>query len=501
MQPRNSRSNSGGTSALYALDAKDNITAQQLLSKPALSGALLPIAEYTEGRNENERVHQQNEGHRSEINRLLKPGQTYFLRAEANAPGYEIELRVLRPAPYEDPTMAVRQALYDHLGQVDAWLANRPRGASVERRIRDTGNLMGTHCMSCHTQSGVWGPAVAVENGYKPENLQQVRRLINIMYESMRPTNYLKEAANNTSLAPLDVGDGPAGTRVAGHNVCTAERVWPARKLHSMQAIRAANHVLQTADPSGINAAGPGSNVGQSVVYNYAGEILRTAWDRTGHPRYFAALEEKAEKMLAVQPKYSDDLAHRIEFFQRFFPRDYLNHNRKAREAQQALPPPPPVPTPAPTPAVVKPSVADATPKPAEFPAYTLLNPEAAQKLLTRIEEQLVKDEARLRAVQNPDGTWGFDPGKLAADGKSWKTDGQYDPAPTALGLIALQALGRGNDDPSDCEGCQGPAEQTGPVWTLEQDGANRLCDHSLCAACVVAAVSGRTREANPIRL
>jgi HEAT repeat protein len=435
---------------LYVLGAKENITARQLLSKPALSGALLPIEEYTKGRNENERVHQQNEGHRSEINRLLKPGQTYFLRAEANAPGYEIELRLLRPAPYDDPRMAVRQALYDHLGQVDAWLANRPRGASVERRIRDTGNLMGTHCMSCHTQSGVWGPAVAVENGYKPENLQQIRRLINIMYESMRPTNYLKEAANNTSLAPLDVGDGPAGTRVAGHNVCTAERVWPARKLHSMQAIRAANHVLQTADPSGINAAGPGSNVGQSVVYNYAGEILRTAWDRTGHPRYFAALEEKAEKMLAVQPKYSDDLAHRIEFFQRFFPKDYLNQNRKAREAQQALPPPP-APTPAPTPAAGKP--ADATPKPAEFPAYTLLDPEAAQKLLVRIQEQLVKDEARLRAVQNPDGTWGFDPGKLAADGKSWKTDGQYDPAPTALGLIALQALGRGNDDPAIARG------------------------------------------------
>jgi hypothetical protein len=234
-----SRSNSGGTSRLYALDVTDKITAQQFLSKPGLSGSLLPILEYTEGRNENERVHQQNEGHRSEINRLLKPGQTYFLRAEANAPGYEIELRLLRPAPYDDPRMAVRQALYDHLGQVDAWLANRPRGASVERRIRDTGNLMGTHCMSCHTQSGVWGPAVAVENGYKPENLQQIRRLINIMYESMRPTNYLKDAANNTSLAPLDVGDGPAGTRVAGHNVCTAERVWPARKLHSMQAIRA----------------------------------------------------------------------------------------------------------------------------------------------------------------------------------------------------------------------------------------------------------------------
>ncbi|MDQ3009803.1 MAG: hypothetical protein M3X11_03745, partial [Acidobacteriota bacterium] len=265
----------------------DHTLAAQLRVYALDAGALV---EYTEGRNDNERTHQQNEPHRAAIVRLLKPGGTYFLRAEANAPGYEIELRVLKPAPYDDPRMAVRQAMYDHLGQVDSWLTNRPRGASVERRIRDTGNLMGTHCMSCHTQSGVWGPAVPMANGYTVENIHNFRRMVNVMYESLRPTNYLKDAANNTSLAPLDVGDGPAGTRVAGHNVCTAERVIPARKLHSMQAIRAANHTLQTADPSGINAAGQGSNVGQSVVYNYAGEILRTAWDRTSHPRYFAAL-------------------------------------------------------------------------------------------------------------------------------------------------------------------------------------------------------------------
>ena len=258
--------------------------------------ALLPLVEYTRGRNDNERVHQQSEDHRSEINRLLQPGGVYFLRAEANAPGYEIELRLLQPAPFRDPRMAVRQGLYDHLAQVDSWLTNRPRGASVERRIRDTGNLLGTHCMSCHTQAGVWGSAVPVESGYRIENVQNFRRLVNVMYESLRPTNYLKEAANNTSLAPLDVGDGPAGTRVAGHNLCTAERVLPPRKLHSKQLLRAANQVLQTADPSGINAAGPGSNVGKSVVFSFAGEILRTAWDRTRHPRYFAAMEEKASE-------------------------------------------------------------------------------------------------------------------------------------------------------------------------------------------------------------
>ncbi len=433
----------------YALDGG---TVSPSAQDDGMPQGLLPLIEYTDGRNENERVHQQNEGHRAEINRLIKPGGVYYLRAEANAPGYEIELRVLKAAPYDDARMAVRQALYDHLGQVDSWLTNRPRGASVERRIRDTGNLMGTHCMSCHTQSGVWGSAVPVENGYRIENIQNFRRLINVMYESLRPTNYLKEAANNTSLAPLDIGDGPAGTRVAGHNVSTTERVIPARKLHSSQMIRAANHVLQTSDPSGINAAGPGSNVGQGVVYNYAGEILRTAWDRTGHPRYFAALEEKAEKMLGVQPRFSDDLAHRIEFFKRFFPQDYMAQSGRARSIQQKLPPEPPEP---PEPKT-EPKSKDATatdkpaePPPARFPAYKLLSAEDAEKLGKRIQEQLVQDEARLRAIQNADGSWSFDPGKIGADGKAWKTDGQFDPAPTALALIAFQALGYGTDDPT----------------------------------------------------
>ena len=411
---------------------------------------LYQLKEYTEGRNENERTHQQNEGHRAAINRLLKPGGTYFLRAEANAPGYEIELRLLPPAPYTNPRLAVRQAMYDHLGQVDSWLSNRPRGASVERRLRDTGNLMGTHCMSCHTQSGVWGPAVPMQMGYRAENIQHFRRMVNMMYESLRPTNYLKDAANNTSLAPLDVGDGPAGTRVAGHNVCTAERVIPARKLHSTQALRAANHVLQTADPSGINAAGPGSNVGQSVVYNYAGEILRTAWDRTGHPRYLAALEEKADKMLSVVPRYSDDMSHRIEFFKRFFPQDYVAQNLRAQATQKTLPAEPPPPP------EVKPDPNDTKPKeppPARFPAYQLKTSGEASQLVARIQEQIKKDEARLRAIQNPDGSWGFDPGKM--DGEKWKTNGEFDPAPTALALIALQALGHDKDDPNVAPGVQ----------------------------------------------
>lgn len=392
-------------------------------------------AEYEDGKNSNERVHQQAEQHRIAINRNLKPGNVYFLRVEANAPGYGLELRIVKPAPYDDPQRAVRHALYDHLGQVSSWLNNRPRGASVERRIRDTGNLLGTHCMSCHTQSGVWGPAIPFAQGYRTSNSHLFRNLTNICYQSLRPTNQLVDAANNTSLAPLDIGDGPAGTRVAGHSVVSLERFMPPRKLQSKQHLRAANFILQTADPGGINAAGPGANVGKGVVFNYAGEILFEAWKKTGNPQFFRALEDKARKTLEVVPKYTDDLAHRVELLSRYFPKDYVDQVEDVLKLEAAA--------------------GDAKPR---VPSNTKPggSVEAATELQTRIKDQIGADIARLRAIQKSDGTWGFNPG--TADGDSWKVDGENksEPSPTALGLIALQAAGFGPDDATVAKGVKG---------------------------------------------
>ena len=119
---------------------------------------------------------------------------------------------------------------------------------------------------------------------------------------------------------------------------CVAlETVIAPRKLHSKQQIRTANYVLQTSDPSGINAAGKGSNVGQGVVIHYAAEILRRAWDTTGEARYLAGIEERAAKMLDLEPKFTDDLAHRVLFFRRVFPADYASLKGNSAEAQRLV--------------------------------------------------------------------------------------------------------------------------------------------------------------------
>ena len=373
----------------------------------------VPVYTYEEGRAINERAHQQDRTFRTFVTRELQPGQTYYLRVEANQPHYELQVRLFRPGPYDDPVEAVRQGIYYHLAEIDAWLIHRPRNIAPHRRARDATALFGENCMSCHTQSGVWGVADALRNGYRPLGVEQnYRRLVNTMYESLRLTNKLKDAAVNTSVAPNDLGDGPAGTRVAGRNIVLHERTFRPKKLHSQWQRRTANYVLQTADPKGINAAGRGSNFGPNVVFKFAAEILERAWRDTGEPRYFFALEEKGRKILATadEVRVTDDYGHRIEFFHRIWPPDYVEQVRQLTHSPRRV---------------------------AE-----------AERLHEALRERAATDLSRLLALQREDGGWGFQPGGPGADGAWVRPEDHSYPAATSVALIALEAAGRDSGDP-----------------------------------------------------
>ncbi len=423
-----------------------------------------PIFTYYEGRDLNERIHQQDTNFRSFTTRKVEPGGVYYLRVEANQPGYELEVRLIDPAPYSDPVRATEQAIYYHLAEVDAWLIHRPRNIALDRRVRDGTSLFGENCMSCHTQSGVWGVADAFRNGYRPEGtVQNWRRLVNTMYESLRPSVKLKDAAVNTSLAPNDLGDAPAGSRVAGRNIVLHERTVRPKRLHSYQQRRTANYVLQTADPKGINAAGKGSNFGPNVVFKFAAEILERAWRDTNDPRYFFGLEEKARKIVATGNdgmKVSDDLGHRIEFFYHLWPKDY-------------------------------PQVVGRLTGSAERVAR-------AEKFQQEFAAQVETDLQRLAALQQEDGGWGFDLGTTKDDGRSWtRLTEPADPAPTAVALIALEAAGFGADD---------PRVQRATKWLLDDQFGYGLWNHAaqtgfVTTAYVIRALSRLyPKEAEEIR-
>ena len=411
----------------------------------------LPVYTYEEGRALNERAHQQDRSFRTFITRKVMPGETYYLRVEANQPAYEMEVRLFDPAPFDDPAAAVRQAVRYHAAEIDAWLIHRPRNVALHRRIRDATALFGENCMSCHTQSGVWGLADAARNGYAPPAgiEQSFRRLVNTMYESLRLTNELEDAAVNTSVAPNDLGDGPAGTRVAGRNIVLHERTHRPKKLHRQWQRRTANYVLQTADPKGINAAGPGSNFGPNVVFKFGAEVLERAWRDSGDPRYFFALEEKARKVVATGDediRVTDDLGHRIEFFYRIWPDDYIETVRKLTHSPERV--------------------------------------REAREFQREFEAQVALDLERLLALQREDGGWGFDPGFREDGSDAWSRREDYSyPAPTAVSLIGLQAAGYTAEDP--------PA-QRGARWLLRNQYPYGLWNASAATGFVTSAYAIR---------
>ena len=373
----------------------------------------VPVYTYEEGRALNERAHQQDRSFRTFVTRKLEPGEIYYLRVEANQPHYEMQVRVFDPAPYDDPVQAVKQAIYYHLAEIDAWLIHRPRNIAPHRRVRDATALFGENCMSCHTQSGVWGVADAFRNGYRPEGVEQnYRRLVNTMYESLRLTNELKDAAVNTSVAPNDLGDGPAGTRVAGRNIVLHERTFRPKEMHAQWQQRTANYVLQTADPKGINAAGRGSNFGPNVVFKFSAEVLERAWRDTGEPRYFFGLEEKGRKILATGDdiRVTDDYGHRIEFVHRIWPGNYVEQVRKLTNSPRRV---------------------------AE-----------AETLDKELRNRAAQDMQRLLVLQRDDGGWGFNPGTAGDNGEWLRPDDFSYPAATAVALIALESAGKSKDDP-----------------------------------------------------
>ena len=104
-------------------------------------------------------------------------------------------------------------------------------------------------------------------------------------------------------------------------------------------------------------------------MIHYAAEILRRAWDKTGEDRYLAGIEERAEKMLAVEPKFTDDLAHRILFFRRVLP------GRLCRAEGQLG--------------------------------------GGAGSWSSGPTQQVERDERALRSSQREDGAWGFAPGQV----------------------------------------------------------------------------------------
>jgi cellulose synthase operon protein C len=119
--------------------------------------------------------------------RILKPGDTYYVRIAANHPAWQLRTYDSPVPPYTDPHQAVRAGMDFLVNMGDTWLSNTPRRGSIA--LRTAMQHSETHlCIACHpTQFTTRGYLTAIHNGYPPTQREPLEFLTDRIYNNARP--------------------------------------------------------------------------------------------------------------------------------------------------------------------------------------------------------------------------------------------------------------------------------------------------------------------------
>lgn len=119
--------------------------------------------------------------------RILQPGQTYYIRVQANHPSYQLRTLAYPVPSYKDPRQAVRTGMDFLINMGDSWLSNTPRRGAVA--LRTTMNHGDTQqCIACHpSQFTTRGYLTAVTHGYAPTQRTALEFITDRIYNNQRP--------------------------------------------------------------------------------------------------------------------------------------------------------------------------------------------------------------------------------------------------------------------------------------------------------------------------
>ncbi len=125
--------------------------------------------------------------------RILHPGQTYYVRVQANHPSYQLRTYAYPVPPYHNASrqvearQAVRTGMDFLINMGDSWLSNTPRRGAIA--LRTTMNHGDTkQCIACHpSQFTTRGYLTAISHGYAPTQRTALEFITDRIYNNERP--------------------------------------------------------------------------------------------------------------------------------------------------------------------------------------------------------------------------------------------------------------------------------------------------------------------------
>jgi HEAT repeat protein len=331
--------------------------------------------------------------------RIVKPGQTYYVRVDANHPAYQLRTYDYPVPPYTDPHQAVRTGMDFLIDMGDTWLSNEPRRGSVA--LRTTMAHSETHlCIACHpTQFSTRGYLTAVKNGYPPTQREALEFIMDRIYNNARPlygepdTNWVRVIYSARTVASRL----PVITHLYEANVTHDP---PRAGFDIPYANFLKIHYKDQKQMPGNETDGCEPDVSPFEIATQSWRTFDIIYRQTHDPKWLAERDQVERLALPYQPKNMIDLNWKIHFLATVNRQKYASQLDTLIKQLYSYE----------TPAGMWPYPLDKTAKPSDFISYHAILALALAGRRPETDEHLARAVKACLHAQLPEGSWEGDP-------------------------------------------------------------------------------------------
>ncbi len=331
--------------------------------------------------------------------RILKPGETYYVRVAADHPAYQLHMYDYPIPPYNDPRQAVRTGMDFLINMGDTWLSNTPRRGAVALRttmIHADTNL----CIACHpTQFTTRGYLTAVANGYPPTQRPALEFLTDRIYNNPRPlygeldTDWVRVIYSARTVASrLPVIEHLFETNVT-HDP-------PRQSFNIPYANYLKIHYQDRATLPGNETDGCEPDVSPLEIATQSWQTFNILYQQTRDEQWLRERDRVEQLAVPYQPKNMIDLNWKIHFLATVGRQRYAQQLDQLIDQLYAYE----------QPSGMWPYPFDKSAKPADFISYHAVLALALAGRRPETDPGLARAVKALLAAQRPEGSWEGDP-------------------------------------------------------------------------------------------
>jgi len=331
--------------------------------------------------------------------RIVKPGQTYYLRVAANHPAYQLRTYDYPVPPYSDPHQAVRTGMDFLVNMGDSWLSNEPRRGAVA--LRTTMEHSETQlCIACHpTQFTARGYLTAIHNGYPPTQRSSLEFITDRIYNNPRPlygepgTNWVRVIYSARTVASrLPLIEHAFETNVT-HDPPRADFNIPYGNFLKI-------HYKDVKEMPGEEADGCEPNISPFEIATQSWETFDMLLHQTKDSQWAAERDNVERLAVPYEPQNMIDVNWKIQFLATVDRQKYSSQIDRLIDKLYDYE----------TPDGSWPYPFDKAAKPADFVSYNSVLALALAGRRPETDEHLARAVQAMLHAQRPEGSWEGDP-------------------------------------------------------------------------------------------